>query len=92
MDNNINSSKFNTKKDFEDFINIHPEIKSITEFKNQYPILYNRFLRLKLNGILTSDDFPIKTKRPNYSLNLNYKTVEDFQRYINENNIKSSSD
>lgn len=90
--NNINPNEFNTKKDFEDFINIHPEIKSITEFKNQYPTLYNRFLRLKLNGILTSDDFPIKTKRPNYNLNLNYKTVEDFQMYINENNIKSSSD
>ena len=80
---------FETYEEFENFIKFHSsEFSSRTEFKNKYPNIYGKFIWLRQIGKITQE-LPIETKRKNYNLNLNYKTLEDFQKYVNDNKIKS---
>ena len=69
-------STLNTYEDFVQFISNHPEIVSRTQFKNQFPKEYSRFLLLKQRKVITQE-FPIKSKRTSYSLNVKYKSLKD---------------
>lgn len=80
---------FETYEEFENFIKDHSnEFNSRTEFKKKYPNIYGKFIWLRQIGKITQE-LPIETKRKNYNLNLNYKTLEDFQKYVDDNKIKS---
>lgn len=81
--------EFNTIDDFVDFIKDHPEIKSIKEFTKKFGSIYSRYLFLLHNKLIT-EPFPIDSKRKNYSDNTKYNSVDDFQKYIDSNNIGSN--
>lgn len=65
----------------QNFINSHPELKNITELKHKYGSIY---YKIRKNKLLDKIIFP-KQK----SIEDNYNTVDDFQNFININNIKS---
>lgn len=91
MTNNINLKDYNNINDYKKFIENHPEIQSLSDFKIYYGKLYSKYLYQLHNNIIT-DPLPIKSKRVNYSDNTSYNTVSDFQKYIDENNIKSNTE
>ena len=64
----------------QNFINSHPELKNITELKHKYGSIY---YKIRKNKLLDKIIFP-KQK----SIEDNYNTVDDFQNFININNIK----
>ena len=80
--------QFNNFNDFKDFIKEHPEIKSRSEFKTKFPKIYNKFYNLKKMGIIT-EEFPIETKRVNYSINTDFNALSKFQNYIDEHKFHS---
>lgn len=84
-------NELNTYEDFKRFISEHPEISTRTQFKNLFPREYSKFLILKQRKIILQD-FPIESKRKSYSLNVKYKSLKDFQDYINENGLHSSKE
>lgn len=65
------------------------KIKSITVFRKQYKTVYKKYLKYKKswdNDILVFEEQSYKLKYKGYD------TLEDFQKFIDENNIKSLSD
>ena len=80
--------QFNNFNDFKDFIKEHPEIKSRSEFKTEFPKIYNKFYNLKKMRIIT-EEFPIETKRVNYSINTDFNALSKFQNYIDEHKFHS---
>ena len=79
---------FETYEEFEGFVKSHSEVKSRTEFKKKFPHVYGKFIWLRQVGKITKE-LPIESKRKNYNMNLGYKTLEDFQKYVNDNKITS---
>lgn len=88
----IRANDFNSYQDFVNFISEHPEIKSRTEFKHKFSNLYSKFIEMKFKLGHPEWELPIETKRTAYNLNLDYSTLEDFQNFINENDLHSSGE
>ena len=80
---NRDLSYLNTKEDFQKFINKNL-IKNPTNFRDRFKSEYGRLVRLGLNKTVTY---------PNGCNDWSFlNTVEDFQKFIDENNIESSTD
>jgi len=78
-----------TEEDFQNFVDTHPEIERSIDLRKKYYHIDRRFYNLKRDGILDKD-FSIKYKIMLFDWS-DYNTKEDFQRFIDENNIESSS-
>lgn len=78
-------SYLQNKNDFKDFIQLN-SIKSRRQFDSNYPGIYGRF-----KTILTKEEQNeiLPSKRPSYK---NLITVEDFNKFISENHIRSRKD
>lgn len=75
---------FNSIDDFKLFLKDYPEIKTRSQFAKKFSRLYKRYLELKKSGII--EDFPLELEIGGLS---DFKTSDDFQKYVEENEIKS---
>lgn len=73
---------FDTAEEFQRFIDEN-SVKSPKDLKERFSIHYYRLYELKMSSKVT---YPNKKKSPKY-LSKDYNTVEDFQKFINENNL-----
>ena len=73
-------STFNTLEDFQDFINKN-QIKSNKDFVKNWGSLYSRYL-----NVIPKKERNLKFPQTN---NKPFTNIEDFQKYINDNHIKS---
>lgn len=79
----------NTKQELQKFIDDHSnEIRTSGDFQNKYPGLYSKLKNISLK--LTDFKFPEKVNKG--TVWKYFETLDDFQKFIDENNIKNSSD
>ena len=84
----VDPKKFNSLQDFQNFINKN-NIKTYSEFRNNYWYLFNRlnFLSIKISLL----NFPFG-KRHRTSSYEEYNTLSDFQNFIDLNNIETCTE
>lgn len=87
----MNSKDFNNYDDFINFLKDHNEIKTIKDFKTNHGNLYYKYIKLRQRGIITKE-LPLISKRKSYNLNTDYKSLNDFQEYINEFKLSSANE
>lgn len=85
----LKAKDFNTIEDYKNLLEKHPEIKTRSQFKEKFSFLYRHFCKLRKDGIITGE-FPLESKL-DYTY-IEYKTIEDFQKYIDENKIYSQKE
>lgn len=79
----------NTKQEIQKFIDDHSnEIRTSGDFQNKYPGLSRKVPRLGYN----IKDFKFPEKVNTGTVWKYFETLDDFQKFIDENNIKNSSD
>ena len=79
----------NTKQEIQKFIDDHSnEIRTSGDFYNKYPGLYSKLRNISLK--LTDFKFPEKVNTG--TVWKYFETLDDFQKFIDENNIKNYSD
>lgn len=78
---------FSDLEDFKKYIEEN-NIKSLKEFRKSHKTMYEKYLKLKKSS---NDIEELKLERYIFKYD-NLKTLEDFQKYIDENNINSKSD
>jgi hypothetical protein len=77
---------FKTSEDFQKFVDEHPEIERLEDLRDNYYRIHNRYVNLKQNKKIK----PITFKKVKFNWE-NLKTKDDFQRFIDDNKIESSS-
>lgn len=77
--------EFNTVEDIQEFIDTHPEIYSAKSFERTYPKIYGR---AKTLGIRTQ----LRYKASVANWGDKYKTSEEMQEFIDNNNIQSPTE
>ena len=84
MDDKILDPKdFNTLKEFQELVDRY-EFHSLNEIRTKFPLIWNKLDKMEFKKQLKFKERDLK-----YG---SYKTKEDFQRYILDNNIKSPKD
>ena len=77
---------FKTSEDFQKCVDEHPEIERLEDLRDNYYRIHNRYVNLKQNKKIN----PITFKKVKFNWE-NLKTKDDFQKFIDDNHIESSS-
>ena len=97
--NNIDVNKFTSFQDFSRFLEeIDPTgIITKTEFKNTFPVLYEKYRSLKKEGIIRRRlNLPVLNHYPQEYINANKPKplirLNEIQKYITDNDIKNPTE
>ena len=85
---NLSATDFNTLEDFQTLVNTY-EICNITELYKKFPYIGKKLFNLGFKDKIKFKEKVVVKKPRKYE---NYKIADDFQKYVDENGIKSVAD